>query len=270
MTIVAVGKNSFLAQNIRHHADTSTWTWLTHKEALSAPNALHAASVLINFAFSPDLVKGPYDPLQDLDSHLAEMIQAQNTHFVMLGTRMVYGQPSHTRGFREDDTLVPDNVYGRNKKIIEETLRDILPANRLTILRLSNVFGYEPGRSTFFGTALQNLALHKTITFDIAPDSIRDFLPARLFAERIDKIVRNPVSGTYNIGCGFGVECGDIARWIIEGYGDGELVVTGTSRKGEFYLDTGKAMRTFDLPPVTKEDILQACLDCGQRLIAFA
>ncbi len=267
MTIVAVGKNSYLAQSVREHAPADEWKWLSHDEAKNAPELLKSASCVINFAFAPELQKGDYDPQYDIDRIIAKQLPA-NTHYIMLSTRMIYGA-GKGKGFFEDDEPLPENAYGRNKAIIEENLKNSLPQEKLTILRLSNVFGYEPGRHTFFGIALKNLAIKRTVTFDIDPSCVRDFLPAHIFAGYLHKIANAPIGGTFNIGCGFGIQSGQIISWIMEGYGDGELVVTDTSRKGEFFLSMEKTLHAYHLEQASESDIREAAIACGQKLKSF-
>lgn len=267
MTVVAIGKNSFLAQNVRRHPGARDWLWLSHHDAESDPALFAKASCVVNFAFAPELQTGDYDAELDIDSKIARCLP-QTCRYVMLSTRMVYGAGNAQRGFRETDELKPENFYGRNKKIVEENLRRIIAPENFTILRLSNIFGFEPGRHTFFGAALKNLAERKQIVFDISLDSVRDFLPVSIFAEHLVAAVSEGASGAYNIGCGFPVECGQIAEWIIEGYGDGEIVCTDNSRRGEFFLDTTKSLAHIKLPAVTIDDVRAACVSCGQQLRA--
>ncbi|PZO87122.1 MAG: hypothetical protein DI626_04745 [Micavibrio aeruginosavorus] len=267
MTIVAVGKNSFLAQSVREFSPADKWIWLSHDEAKHTPEILNNASCVINFAFSPELQKGDYDPQYDIDRIIAKQLST-NVHYIMLSTRMVYGA-GRGKGFSEQDKPQPENTYGRNKAIIEENLKKSWPEEKLTILRLSNIFGYEPGRHTFFGIALKNLATKNAVTFNIDPSCMRDFLPAHIFADYVYKIACAPTGGIFNIGCGFGIQSGQVVSWIIEGYGRGELVVTDNSRKGEFFLSMEKTLSAYALKQASESDIREAAIACGKRLKSF-
>jgi nucleoside-diphosphate-sugar epimerase len=65
--------------------------------------------------------------------------------FLTLGTRKVYAHP-RPAPLREDDPTGPTDRYGEQKLAIEQALLAILGDRLLTRLRLSNVFGHEPGR----------------------------------------------------------------------------------------------------------------------------
>lgn len=265
MSVIVVGKNSFLAGGLRENPKASEWVFLSHEEALE-PNRLDNADVLINFALHPSFLKDPYDRNKDLDTKLASILPKE-CQYIALSSRMVYGPPiKKDEGLEESGPYNPQNAYGENKLAIEKSLQGLVAQDKLTILRLSNIFGFEPGRHTFFGAALKNLHTNKAITFDIAEDCVRDFLPRDKFTEYLIQIAKSPQPGIFNVGCGYGVECGQIANWIIEGYGEGRIIVTDQSRKGEFFLNMKHTLTTYRLSPVTKDDIRQACIKCGQEL----
>lgn len=267
MSIVAIGKNSFLAQNLAQHPNAKDWKFLGRDEIASRKEIVQNARVLINFAFDPALTKEEYTASRDMDSILAGIIST-DCHYIMLSSRMVYGEmEGDTTCFKETSLCRPTTLYGKNKKAIEERLASSLAPEKFTILRLSNIFGVEKGRKTFFGTAMKTLHAENLIKFDISSESIRDFLPAKNFSDALTRIAAQPKAGTYNLGSGVGVTCGDIAKWLIEGYGQGKAVFEGEdNRKGAFCLDMSKTLSDYSLPALTKEDIREATILCGKTL----
>lgn len=271
---VVVGRNSFLAQRFREYFPSGNILYLSHGEALSRADDLKAARIVVNFSYAPALSSQPYQAELDSDSKLARMI-GPNTHYVMLSSRMVYGEAGRSSEFTEKTQPHPVSFYGKSKLAVENSLKALLAEDKLTILRLSNIFGFEPERKTFFGAALTNLSLKKQMTFDIAPESVRDFLPVAIFSEYLAKILKDPVGGTFNIGSNLPVSCADITEWIIEGYGEGRAVFESFESRGEFYLNTEKAKKVFGLKDVQIDDIRNACIACGRdlknyRLVASA
>lgn len=267
MTIVVVGKSSFLAQSVKAHPLCTDWVFLSHKEALSDPQWLDEAECVINFSFPSAFKTQGYDAENDIDTLLAGMIRKHPLiHYIMLSSRMVYSESEDNAGFKEGQPERPVSLYGQAKLSIEKSLLSILGEKCLTILRLSNIFGHESGRHTFFGTALTTLLNEKKIFLDIAPDNERDFLAVWRFAEALIKIAGNPVPGLYNLGTGFGTGCGLIAQWLIEGYGEGELIITNTSKKGHFWLDMTKTRAAFGLEEITADLLQKDCIECAQNL----
>lgn len=266
MTIVLVGKNSFLAQGFASSQSGQRLLTISHEEISDYRSELAAARCVINFSFHPALRESAYSEANDIDTYLAARI-GPHAHYIMISSRMVYGAGNGMLPiFSENDPCTPVNNYGKNKLIIEDKLRKELGENRLTILRLSNIFGFEPGRTSFMGRILSTLKESGTINFDIAPDSRRDFLPVLHFQAAIEKILKAPLGGIFNIGCGIGLTVDEMSNWVLEGYGKGTTNYTGQSYIGQFILDMSKGQSAYAIPPIQKEELRTACIECGQRL----
>ena len=264
MTVVAVGKSSFLARAVRERNDPE-WIFLSHEEALRGQAWLDGARCVVNFAFPPQFKKAGYDADLDIDSRLARLIAGRPVHYVMLSSRLVYGRAPDNFGLTEDAPSAPEGPYAAAKMKIEESLRSLIPGN-LTILRIANIFGFEYGRETFFGRAMTDLSGKKTITLDIDPSVRRDFLAAWRFADALATIARKPVAGVFNLGSGFGTECGKAAQWLIEGYGQGRVAVSATAANDQFWLDMARTRAAYGLPAATPETLERDCVSCGRWL----
>lgn len=265
--ITLIGKTSFIAKSLLEYGIGKNWQWLSHQEALGQSEWIRNTDCVINLAYAPDLRHQIYDPNSDVDSQLAHKVQGQNIHYIMLSSRMVYGQQHDGNELHEDISVAPNSIYGINKHIIEGKLCDILGPQRVTILRPSNIFGFEPARQSFFGIALTKLHAEARITYDMSPFVKRDFFAVRRFGEVVNIIANNPKSGIYNIGSGFGTETGLIAEWLIEGFGGkGELLITNMRRHDIFWLNMDKTYSTFDLAETNQDDLRQDCIKCGVYL----
>jgi UDP-glucose 4-epimerase len=263
MSVAVTGKNSFLAKALKAMPESREWVFLSHTDALKRPEKLVHVDVVINCAFSPKMNE-MYSADEDVDSHIAKII-GKNAHYIMLSSRMVYGEPEESPVLREDMPARPSNTYGQSKLEIEKSLSGLL-GERLTVLRMGNIFGFEPGRKTFFGIALERLRRHDEIVLDISPQSVRDFMSTARFAQAMVKIAAAPEAGVYNLGSGQPISCGDVAGWLIEGYGQGRVIVTGDLKKGQFWLDMNKSRKAYALNVITPEDIKQDCIACGRQL----
>lgn len=265
MTIVAVGKSSFLAQEVAKHPAAKDWLFIPHEDALAHPGWMDEATVIVNFAFAPQFRKQVYDTQGDFDSFLAKMLGGRDIRYVMLSSRMVYGQGDHYFGLTEDHPCEPINPYGMAKLAVERSLGRYL-GDRLTILRMGNIFGVEKERTTFFGRMMKGLRDDRKIVFDMGAETKRDFLAAHRFADALVKVVASPVAGVFNIGSGVATPCGDIANWLIEGFGAGKLQVVKPEIRDQFSLDTSKAKAEWKLPAVTREELQNDVIECGKKL----
>lgn len=267
MTVAVIGKSSFLAQSVQQRLPDSGWIYLSHDDALADPSWISRVRTVINFAFPPAFKDRDYREALDIDLKLARMIADRPVHYIMASSRLVYGHDAQFFNLSETRPPNPGATYARNKLSTELNLQVTLPPERLTILRLANVFGREINRDLFFGRMLTRLKEQGKIIFNMSPESLRDFYPVTMLADALDIIAREPHGGIFNIGSGFGTPCGDIADWVMRGYGGGKLEVLDHNTDDQYWLNTAKAHKTWPgLPKITPDILEQDCLRCGEWL----
>jgi UDP-glucose 4-epimerase len=215
------------------------------------------------FAYDERLRNGPYDEALDFERAVARAINRSHAHFIMLSTRRVYGTSAPFPA-SEDAPVAPDDNYGRNKLRTEAAIEDMLDG-RHTILRLANIFGFEVGRRTFFGIALKSLREGGRVTLDISPTVRRDFLPVGDFARVFYRVAALRPQGVFNLGSGQATAVGDVASWLIEGYGSGSIAVSAPRLHDAFLLDSQRLLQRIGAYGATI-DIRAQCLALGQRL----
>ena len=264
MSYVVIGKNSFIARHLKEVVDGSCWVFLSHNEALENDEWLEGVGIIINCALSPKLYTQAYTQEEDIDLKLANKIKdRENTHYIMISSRAVYGDAEH---LQETETPHPSNNYGRSKLIIEKSLTQLLGEDRLTALRCSNVFGDDAGEHTFIGKALSNLIEHKKIVFHMSKETKKDFVPVELVCNVIKQIAQLKLPGIYNVGLGVSTKCGDIAEWLIHGYGQGSLDVCDDTVKGQFFMDTSKINKALNLQKLSDNLVKRKCIELGFNL----
>lgn len=264
--ILVVGRHSFLAQYALAALDPAEVEAIGHDE-IERPDLLEGIGCIANFSRHPMAASDAYRLEQmDTDLRLARRICGRDIAYVMLSSRKVY-EPSETP-LSETSPTGPGDSYGRHKLAVEQALRYML-GERLTVLRLANVFGYEraPGRRTFMAISLDRLAREGRIHFAMSPFVERDFLPVTAFARVLARIVRAPPGDVLNVGSGIALPSGRLALWMLEGFGRGELVIESTEEKDAFVLDIARLEALYGRP-CTLADLRDACLAIGRRLAA--
>ena len=262
--LLVVGRGSFLARHLLEALPAAGIRAATHDE-IDREDLLDGVDRVVSFARHPLLGRDGYRPdAMDPDLGLARTLGDRPIAYVMLSSRKVYA-PSGTP-LAETSTTGPTDAYGRHKLEAEERLREML-GERLTILRLANVFGYElaPGRNTFLSLTLGRLRREGRIHYGMSPFVERDFLPVSALVRLLDRILRAPPGGVLNVGSGIGLPTGRLALWILEGYGRGELVVESPEEKDPFVLDVGRLESLYGAPTSLGE-IRASCLEIGRRL----
>jgi nucleoside-diphosphate-sugar epimerase len=260
--ILLVGHHSFLAQ---HALGALGPVKAVGHEAIDQPDLLDGVRCVINFARHPLAGSDAYRlETMDADLRLAARIGRESIAYVMLSSRKVY-EPS-TEPLSETAATEPGDLYGRHKLAVERALHGML-GERLTVLRLANIFGYErsPGRRTFVALALDRLAREGRIHYAMSPFVARDFLPAEAFARVLARVAAAPPGGIVNVGSGIALPTGRLALWILEGFGRGELVIESTTENDPFVLDIGRLQGLYGTP-CTWADLRAACVTIGRRL----
>lgn len=253
MSVMVIGKHSFLAQSLYRTTDKENWIFQTHAEILEDQSALLQSDVVINFAMDPRIVNEKISAESSFDVWVANKIKGHpRIHFFMVSTRQVYGQEQY---LSESLIPIPKSLYGRNKLDIEIGLLKILGNSRLTILRCSNVFGFELGRRTFFGAMLSSLQKSNSINFDLSLETKKDVISVVTFCNVITKILHLCPPGIYNLGSGVSIKCGDLAQALIDGYGQGSIQCSSEIISGQFFMDVEKLTKLIGDLEVTKESI---------------
>lgn len=258
-----VGMNSFLAREVQSiQSDDLILDAVSHSASFASID-VDSYDVVINMAYAPSFMRQPYQEETDFDLAVARQVAKFRSHYVMMSTRRVYGSaaPFH---ITEECNPEPVEHYGRNKLRTERAVYDLL-GSKCTVLRVANVFGFEPGRHTFFGIALQSLKQSNRILLDVSPFVKRDFLYIQDFAQLLRRILVHRPQGIYNLGSGCATQLGRIALGIIMGYQSGELVVTSPVERDGFELDIQKLTSRIGWldSPI---DIHSRCVEIGRKL----
>jgi len=267
-SVVVVGASSLIAGALKALPGTAAWRFIGHAEALADGGWLDGVDTVLNCAFDPRLKTGPYDAGFDVDLQLARLLRDwPAAHYIMLSSRLAYG-PAPADG-RLHETLVarPDRPYGIAKRRTEEALHALL-GERLTILRLANVFGaeYRPGRQNFFAIALRSLRDEGRIVLDMSPFVGRDFVPVEELAAALLRVAAAPRPGLFNLGAGHATPTGRIAQWLIEGYGGGQMWVTDQREHDAFWLDMSATQYAFGIWRLPTDVIRARCHALGRAL----
>ena len=220
--------------------------------------------VVANCSINADFKNTKYQAALDDDLAAARVAKGAGKHFLMLSTRKVYGLQDDDTPIDENFSTRPTDLYGANKLESETRVLDLL-GDQCTILRISNVFGYEFGRRSFFGIALGRLKAEGLIELDISPFVARDFIPVEYLAARLSEISVARPAGVFNLGSGVGLQLGRIAQWLIRSYGQGELLISSLEEKDSFVLNVSKlrAVEGMNWPSVNFEELISSL---GSRL----
>ena len=256
--ILLVGKNSFICnQLLLELSNTNMVDCISHQNVDDVK--CNDYDSIINCSIHPDYRNQSYSLDKDMDLKISRKFSG---HFIMLSSRKVYGSNDNLLIYSEDSPINPNDYYGWNKSVTEKIL-DTEHDNH-TILRASNVFGFEYQRKSYMGFLMNQLKDKGHIEIDVSPFTTRDFINVKDVAFLVNLVVEKQIKGTYNLSSGFGEMVGYTAEYLIKGYGGGNLISKSKERKDQFIINNQKLLNALDVN--MEFDIENQMIKLGEQL----
>lgn len=267
MSIISViGKNSntarFLRKELVLQRTGDTWRFYSHGEVDENVDSIRQSDVVLNLAVHPRVMtEGLLTDETNLDMKLARLIQGTDAHYLMASSRKVYGDNPKGVTVKEETPVLPEDPYGRAKAQVEVLLSQVIPQNRLSIVRFTNIVGFNDwNQQGLIGAVFRRFANGQPVTIDLDPDCPRDFLPQKEFARSLIAFVQNPQAGTYNLGTGVGIAL----KEIVDGWAsvfDSTASYVPKRRETGFVLETSKLLRVTGLPALEKDCVFSGLME---------
>jgi dTDP-4-dehydrorhamnose reductase len=268
MKVLIIGENSFIAKYFIRTCGENEINYVTCSH-LDIPKKFDDFTWVVNFTINPKFFTDEYSEAIDQDVLIAKQVSKyQNLKYVMISSRMVCSSNNLLIPMLEDCKVKQkyNSIYGFNKILSEKCCRSIIKFDNLLIIRGSNIFGYEYGRKSFTGVALNRLICKSEILLDISKKTIRDFIPVNYFSDCLMQLMLKKCNGVYNIGSGLGTSLEDFCNAMIKGYGGGSITTLGdTVIKDQFILDNKKLLSVVSCN-INKNKILQYAISIGKKL----
>ena len=197
--VVLIGYKSFIQSNLYNHLSKKFFVKKLRFEKISE-NKLKQYDYVINCSNSKNFFEKKYSKSNDRNLIIANIIKSSYTKFILLSTRQVYYPKLN---ITEKSKLRPINHYARNCLKSEKFCMKGI-GNKLLILRLSNVIGFENSKkkkASLMSTVIQGLK-KKKIYFDNNYYLKKDFLPIEILCIYIEKLIYKNFYGILNVGSG--------------------------------------------------------------------
>ena len=263
MKLLIIGKKSLLCKLFLDNTAIKNFQIYSRNEIkkINFNNFTH----VINFSFNPKLKKNKYDKKLDLDLKLSRIISKYKIIFICISTRFVYSGIDN-KFIESNKKLKPKNLYGKNKLIIENKIRRIIPEKYL-ILRLSTMlyFNLNYKRKLFSYTMLKRLKEKKEIYFDFSQDTYKDFILPNYFGKCLDKLILNNVTGTYNLCSGIKIKVKNIAEHIVEGFKNGKIIFNNRNHIDQSFSMSNKLLFKKTGILLSLKEIYDYCVNMGLK-----
>jgi len=163
-------------------------------------------------------------------------------HVLFASTRGVYG--SQPAPWSEVTPPAPLNLYALAKLHSEETAAFFVRRGlRITTLRIAQVFGLGEYSGSAVATFLRNAYEGKPILLTATGIS-REYLYVSDLASAIEKVLKQPISGIYNLGSGEVMNLEDMARAVQRAFGrQSDILITDPKKMEEYTLMDSTSFR---------------------------
>ena len=147
------------------------------------------------------------------ENKIINKIKDIDINYIFLSSRRVYF-PKYN--INEKSKVKPIDTYSKNKLITEKILSKLI-RNRLLILRISNVIGfkkydkYRKIHHTFFDNYLQIIKSNKKQEY---VNFFKDFITIKQLAKVFSIILKNEISGIYNVSIGRKIFIKEMLGWL--------------------------------------------------------
>ncbi len=265
INILIIGKNSLLAKNYKKFSKIKNITNID-RFSINRLN-FNKYTHIVNFSFDPNLKKNSINFKNQLDEKISKKIKDKDIIYIMPSTRLVYSNVKKSI-FKESHKLSKiDNIYGKNKRLIELRLSNVLKKN-LLILRISTILLFDKSsKNLFISRVLRSLKKKNKVVFDININTAKDFITIDKFSDALDKLIISKKTGIFNISSGFSIKIKSILKKIITGFGSGQTIYTSLNKSNSYYLDNKKLSKNIKFS-ITKKHIFKYCVSLGNKLNA--
>ena len=260
--ILVIGKNSFIGNSLIFFLKKK---FLIKKKNFisfmkTSKTELDKFDYVINCSINYKYVKYKYSKSNDFDNQIVEKIKDLNCKFIFLSTRKIYKSGMN---LMEDSKTQPKCNYSKNKLTTEKKIMKF-SNDKLLILRISNLIGHEyklkskrKVHFTFIDHFFENVK--KGLIFD-NKKTYKDFLSTKTFSEIVEKLIKNNLTGTYNISIGQKIYLNQLVKWLNY-YNKRRCVVVKTPNyynKDCFFLNNNRLKERIKIK-TTLSDLKKNC-----------
>lgn len=246
--VLIVGQNSFIGQSLSKVQDGNKFNTISYNDLYSVD--LTQFDVVVNCSLHPNFKTSTYHHGIDVDYDVAHKARLSGCHYVMLSTRKIYGSSTALKTYNEESEEKPYDHYSENKLISEKKILDQF-GDSSTIIRGSNLFGYEPNRNSMMGYFLNQLDKDGRIKYNIISTTSKDIIHIDDATKIISQICSKKPLGVYNLGSSFPYTMLAIGIFLLDGFNnhmiEDNLKCQGESYGEQFVLDTKKICSTLEI-----------------------
>ena len=250
--ILIIGKNSFIGSNLnRYLKKFYEVKCLSFEKVINKENNFFQNfNYVINTSIHKKYIDQRYKLTFDLDRKFIQKFTNLNFIYIFLNSRKIYLSNSK---ISENSKKKPLCFYSKNKLTTEKFLKKKL-GSKLLSLRVSNIIGPKLKKNKrnnhklFFDNYLKMRKQNKPIVIN---DDFKDFLSIDQFSKIIQSLIKNNVSGIYNVSISEKIYLSEMLKWIDKNFY--KKIVFLKESKESFYLSNKKLLKKIEKKPLKSE-----------------
>ena len=259
--IILIGNKSFIQQNLFTYFKSNNMKVFKVKFDKIKQFKFFDFDLIINCSNNKNFFKKKYEKKNDRNLIIANYIKKLDLTFFILSTRMVY-KPKFR--IKENSKLLPINIYGKNSLLSEINCKKIL-GDKLVILRLSNIIGYEvrKKRQSMMSMLITGIKKNNVI---LDNNYKKDILPIKYLCIMILKIIQSNYKGIINVGSGISLKLIEIFKHIDLNKKSKVILKENIKNHDDNFSYETKKLENIIRFRITKKNILEELKKIGKKI----
>jgi nucleoside-diphosphate-sugar epimerase len=260
--VLIIGKKSFVGSSVYNFIKKKFKAKLISYEDIKNTK-INNYTHIINASINKKYFLNKYNKSNDLDLKIAKKIIYKDVKYIFLSTRKVYKKKFNTF---EYDNLDPRCNYSKNKLKTEKKLLKILGSNVL-ILRISNILGIKKDKknkrivhSLFLDNFFRYQSRNNKSFF---LDEFKDFITIYQFNRVIYLLIKNNLSGIFNVSLGKRIYLSEIILWLKK-FNSKIFIKKKLNIKNSFTLSNHKLLSKIKVK-LLKKEVKDFCLNLYRK-----
>lgn len=211
--IIIIGYKSFLQKNLFDFLKKKKLNVRKVKFQNLYNLKVNNGDIVVNCSITNDFFFKKYKYINDRNLEICKFIRNKSVKFVMLSTRQVYLPKLK---ITEESKLNPINNYAKNFIISEKNCKKIM-SDKITIIRVSNVVGFDNGkkkRLSMLGKILLGIK-SKKVLLDSSFNFQKDILPVKFFCVYFYALIKKNFTGLINLGTGQSLTLLELVKFLL-------------------------------------------------------
>jgi len=235
MTFTVIGASGFIGSHLLAHLQSQGAECFAPRRGDPEILKRELGHVIYCAGLTADFREHPFDAVEAHIAYLVEILRgARFDSLLYLSSTRVYAGAT---GTGEDVQLAvspldPDQLYNLSK-LTGEAVCFAARRGQVRVVRLSNVYGFDPSSKNFLSTLIRDALNKRTVALETTLDSAKDYISVDDVVQLLPQIASRGRERIYNLAAGVNVANAEIVELLRHATGC-RFEVAATARRAIF------------------------------------